>query len=101
MAFSALNNDNTLNPDNIAAAQAITKLTSPVADEAAENHDSASKSLEMPSETGICSACMAAEMVELLYWMALLRGVPLAEITGANADISSAIEKISWAYSRA
>ena len=109
MAFSTPPNDKVfksapiLNPGNvnIATAKAIAKLTNPLADAVKEAHNPDSKSLEMPPKSGICSACIAAEMIELLYWMAILRGVPLADITGADADISSVIEEVSLAYSSA
>lgn len=52
------------------------KFTSPMAGAAAENHGPDPKSLEMPPAPPIQSLSTAAEMTEL-YWMALLRDVPL------------------------
>lgn len=59
-----------------AATKSGAKFTSPLAGAASEDHGLDPKTLDMPPAPGILSTSTAAEMTEL-YWMALLRDVPL------------------------
>lgn len=59
-----------------AATRSGAAFTSPMAGAATESHGPDPKDLEMAPAPGILSASTAAEMTEL-YWMALLRDVPL------------------------
>lgn len=58
------------------ATQSGAAFTSPLAGAASEDHGPDPKALDMPPAPGILGASTAAEMTEL-YWMALLRDVPL------------------------
>ncbi|SDW88607.1 hypothetical protein [Nitrosomonas communis] len=70
----------------------------PLAGTANKNHSTNPDSLAItPPAPEICSACATAEMVELLYWMALLRGIPLPDFAGVNANISTVIEEVTCA----
>ncbi|GKS68345.1 phosphoesterase [Nitrosomonas sp. PY1] len=55
------------------------KFTNPLSGAATETHGPDPKNLEMLPAPGILSDSMAAEMIEL-YWMALLRDLPLASL---------------------
>jgi hypothetical protein len=58
------------------ATKSGAKFTNPLAGAASETHGIDPKNMEMPPAPQILSASTEAEMVEL-YWMALLRDVPL------------------------
>lgn len=66
----------------------IAAFTSPLAGAAQEEHGPSPKELEMPPAPGIRSASTAAEMTEL-YWMALLRDVPLLAFQASTATITN------------
>ena len=78
------------------------RLTSPLAGAASEWHGPEPQSLEMRPAPGILSLGTAAEMVEL-YWMALLRDMPLAQFGAAAppADVGTAITDIARAFGTA
>ena len=77
-------------------------FTNPLAGAARESHGLDPKVVGMPPAPGILSASSAAEMVEL-YWMALLRDVPLADFSEpeASADLQEAADDINRAFSKA
>jgi len=75
------------------------KFTSPLAGAATESFGPDPKCLEMGPAPGIRSASTAAEMVEL-YWMALLRDVPLAEYE-TRPEVADAIAEIRQAFTDA
>jgi hypothetical protein len=78
---------------------AAARFTSPMAAAATESHGPAPRSLEMPPAPGIRSASAAAEFIEL-YWMALLRDVPLADFS-SNALVTDATAEVSSVYAQA
>ncbi len=65
------------------ATQRGAAFTSPMAGAASESHRPDPKDLEMAPAPGVLSASTAAEMTEL-YWMALLRDVPLLAFEPAS-----------------
>nr|CAA6830557.1 MAG: Unknown protein [uncultured Thiotrichaceae bacterium] len=77
-------------------------FTNPLAGAASETLGLSAKQVEMPPAPGILSADSAAEMVEL-YWMALLRDVPLAEFTGhdQHPKVKEAVKDIEHAFKAA
>ena len=74
-------------------------FTNPLAGAASETLGLSPKQVEMLPAPGILSASSAAEMVEL-YWMALLRDVPLAEFSPENLNpkVSEAVKDIEKAF---
>jgi len=68
------------------------KFTNPMAGAADETHGPHPKTLNMAPAPGILSASSAAEMVEL-YWMALLRDVPLADLDSVSGDAVTEVNK--------
>ncbi len=83
-------------PDAILAGA---KFTSPLSGAATETHGPDPKDLEMLPAPGILSGSTAAEMTEL-YWMALLRDLPLASLaTDPTAQI--AVTEIEDAFNKA
>ncbi len=66
----------------------VAAFTSPLAGAAREEHGPSPKDLEMPPAPGIRSASTAAEMTEL-YWMALLRDVPLLAFQPSSASTTN------------
>lgn len=79
--------------------KSIAKFTSPLAGASTETHGPDPKELEMPPAPGIFSASSAAEMVEL-YWMALLRDKPLAELT-TDSLFGKAVDDVEEAFRKA
>lgn len=74
-------------------------FTNPLAGAATEQHGPDPKDLEMPPAPGILSASSAAELIEL-YWMALLRDVPLADLNN-YPDAGTAVSELTDAFHNA
>lgn len=77
----------------------VAKFVSPLAGAATEELGPDPKDLEMPPAPGIQSLSTAAEMVEL-YWMALLRDLPLVEFS-TDPDFSAAVADVAAGYNAA
>jgi hypothetical protein len=71
----------------------VAKFVGPMAGAATESLGLDPRSINMPPSPGIFSDCTAAEMMEL-YWMALLRDVPLEQF-GANAMVGLAVNELT------
>lgn len=90
----------THNKAEAVAANAGAKII-PLAATTDKNLNTNPESLVIKPAPEICSACATAEIEELLYWVALLRGLPLPDFSGINGDISTAIEKVTCACTSA
>ncbi|WP_291992898.1 vanadium-dependent haloperoxidase [Candidatus Accumulibacter sp. ACC003] len=75
------------------------KFVSPMSGASSETHGPDPQALEMPPAPGILSTSTAAEMLEL-YWMALLRDLPLADFSN-DTLVAQAITEIRAAYQQA
>lgn len=91
--------DFTLVPSGTYPKVSAAKFTNPLAGAATESLGPDPKSLSMLPPPGIYSLGTAAELVEL-YWMALLRDVPLINFD-KTADVATAINEINSAYTHA
>lgn len=74
-------------------------FVNPLSAAACETHGPRPVDLDMPPAPSINSASAAAEMIEL-YWMALLRDVPLVDLEN-EAQAQGAIDEIRKAYQQA
>ncbi len=81
------------------AIKTVAKFTNPLAGAASEEHGLDPKGLEMLPAPEILSASTAAEMTEL-YWMALLRDVPLASF-GTDSSVKAAVKELNTAFKHA
>ncbi|MCE7914766.1 MAG: phosphoesterase [Nitrosomonas sp. PRO4] len=81
------------------AIQSAAKFTSPLAGAASESHGPDPKDLEMRPAPEILSASTAAEMTEL-YWMALLRDVPLVSFA-RDGLVATAVNDLNAAFNTA
>ncbi len=79
--------------------QTAAKLNNPMASASKEQHGIDPQAINMPPAPGILSASTAAEMTEL-YWMALLRDVPIAGFA-ADPHVAKAVTDIKKSFSTA
>ena len=77
----------------------VAPLTNPLAGLAEDRLISPPRCYTMPAAPPVMGDTTAAEMVEL-YWMALLRDVPLNEFE-AHADVAAAVADVNAAFGRA
>lgn len=83
--------------DQIDKRKFTAKFTSPLAGAASEEHGPDPQQMEMIASPSIYSKSTAAEMIEL-YWMAVLRDVPLSELAD-HTLINDAINELSTKFS--